>query len=263
MIPADVILLGHGSRRGSETDEGLKDAAGRLQRLAGPGVRVRMAAFEFTRPSIPEAVSALVEEGSRRIVIAPFFLFDGKHVRVEIPEELDGLRARYPDLDLRLARTLEKDPRLVDVAVERVQAVVRPSHWPSPRGRGNKGGDGVIFVNRGTRRRYDSGERLREMAIAVQERLGDGTVVEPAQAEYESPTIMEAAEALAAAGVPRVAVLPYIFFPGKVLNVNIRPAVEEARGRHPHTEFLVAPTLGVDDRVVQIAWERAQEAAGG
>lgn len=239
----DIILLGHGSRRGIDTDEGLKDAAGRLQQRVGPGVRVRMAAFEFTRPSIPEAIEALVAEGSRQMVLVPFFLFDGKHVTVEIPEELDKIRANYPYIDLTFAKTLGADSRLVQIVAERVQETGTA--------------DGVILVNRGSRLEYDPGDRLRELARLIETRLE--AKVAPAQAEYESPTILEAAEGLVQAGLNRIAVVPYIFFPGKVLNVNIIPAVEEARTRFPAAQFTVARTLGVDDRLIDLALQRAQE----
>jgi sirohydrochlorin ferrochelatase len=240
----DIILLGHGSRRGIDTDEGLKDAAGRLQQRVGPGVRVRMAGFEFTRPSIPEAIEMLVAEGSRRMVLVPFFLFDGKHITVEIPEELEKIRAQYPDVDLTYARTLGADIRLVEIVAERVEETGL--------------GDGVILVNRGSRLEYDPGDRLRELARLIENRLG--ARVAPAQAEYESPTILEAADSLVQAGLNRIAVVPYIFFPGKVLNVNIIPAVEEARNRFPAAHFAVARTLGVDDRLIDLALQRAHEA---
>ena len=84
-MEADLILLGHGSRRGTATDEGLREATRRLQSLA-PQLRVRMAAWEFTEPSLDEVVGGLAAEGSRRIVVVPYFLFDGKHIKEEIPE---------------------------------------------------------------------------------------------------------------------------------------------------------------------------------
>lgn len=244
MTLPDIILLGHGSRRGIDTDEGLKDAAGRLQQRVGPEVRVRMAGFEFTRPSIPEAIDMLVAEGCRRMVIVPFFLFDGKHITLEIPEELEKIQAGYPDIELTYAKTLGVDKRLVEVVAERVQEA-----GPC---------DGVVLVNRGSRLEFDRGDRLRELAGLIEARVG--AKVAPAQAEYESPTILEAAESLVRVGLKRIVVVPYIFFPGKVLNVNIVPAVEEAKGRFPGVEFRVARTLGVDDRLIDLALERAKEA---
>jgi len=205
-----------------------------------------MAGFEFTRPGIPEAVDGLVEEGSRRMVIVPFFLFDGKHITVEIPEELERVRQRHPGVELLYARTLGVDSRLVDLVVERV-------HAAGPY-------DGVVLVNRGSRLQYDPGDRLRELASLIEDRVT--APVAPAQAEYESPTILEAVEMLAGRGLKQVVVVPYIFFPGKVLKVNILPAVEEARRRFPGVELSVAQTLGVDDRLIDLALERALEAAG-
>lgn len=259
---ADIVLLGHGSRRGTDTDEGLADAVARLQARVPPPTRVRLAGLEFTRPSLPEAVSGLVKEGSRRIIVVPFFLFEGKHMNVELPELLGELRRTFPDLDLLCAGTLGIDRRLIDLVLERVdQALVGPlSSFAWGAGVSETPGLGVILVNRGSRREFDSGQRLRELAGLVRDRLGPGGQVAPAQAEYASPTILEAAESLIAAGAGTIVTVPYIFFPGKVLYDNILPATHAARQRYPSVEFRVAPPLGIDDRLLEIVLERAEEA---
>lgn len=260
-MDADLILLGHGSRRGTATDEGLREATARLQRLVPLPMRVRMAAWEFTEPSLSEVVTQLAAEGSRRIVVVPYFLFDGKHIKEEIPEMLDALRQRYPGVDLGYAHTLGFDPRLVQLTIERVhQGLTGGLCSQVPCDCLARAELGVVFVNRGSHLEYDDGSRLRELAREMEYILDDRVPVAPSQAEYASPTIGEAIDSLVAQGKSTIVVLPYLFFPGKVLSVNVLPAVETAKERHSAVEFHMAPTLGVDDRLIQLAWERAQEA---
>jgi sirohydrochlorin ferrochelatase len=263
-FPGDIVLLGHGSHRTDATDRGLADATARLQRLAGPGVRVRMAGFEFTRPNLNEAVTALVEAGSRRIVVVPFFLFDGRHITEEIPEQLEEIAGRFPDVELRYARTFGVNTALIELCTERAAMALagRALRWPDARRYMlEQRGVGIVLAARGSQPRYDPGIRRDCLALWISMALGDGVQVRGCQAEYASPSVPEAIDALAAAGVQRVVVLPYLFFPGKVLYDNVIPDTERSRGRHPGLDIRVADTLGVDDRLIDLALTRAWDAA--
>ncbi|MDO8532093.1 MAG: CbiX/SirB N-terminal domain-containing protein [Dehalococcoidia bacterium] len=247
-----VVLLGHGSRRGSHTDMGLQDVTQRLRQRMGPDIPVRMAGWEFTQPSLAEAVGDLVRQGARRVLVMPYFLFDGKHVLEEIPEEMERLRAAHPGVELRVTRTLDVDARIAQLAAERVRRAL---------GNDSPGPDvGIVVVNRGSRRRYNPGDHLRQLTAMTAEVVGHGVRAHHAQAEYEHPTIEEAAEALAAAGARTLVVLPYILFPGKVLYDNILPAARRVQARFPALSVRMAVTLGVDDRMVDVAYERLREA---
>src|SRR5262245_49532637 len=98
-----VILLGHGSRRGSATDLGLREVARRLSERMSEGPPVVLAFFEFLHPSLPEAIRDAAAQGARQIVILPYFLFDGKEITVEIPDVLDELRRELPGVTIAQA----------------------------------------------------------------------------------------------------------------------------------------------------------------
>ncbi|MBI4288734.1 MAG: sirohydrochlorin chelatase [Chloroflexi bacterium] len=248
----DVVLLGHGSRRGRDTDVGLQQVERRLQERMR-NLKVRMAGFEFTRPTLEEAVQSLAREGSRAIAIMPFFLFDGKHVKTEIPEEIERLRSLLPHIRLTYARTLGIDSRLVQMVKERVEAALVDV------GRRGPGTAGTILVTRGTPLEYGSADGLFELAVRVSAVYDGSMRVEPAQAQFASPTMESAARSLVEAGAEVVAVVPYLLFPGKVLYDNILPAVEAARHNYRNVEFRVAQTLGVDERLIDITLDRLRE----
>lgn len=243
----DIILLGHGSRRGKDTDIGLEEIRRRLQLKFDNGCRVRMAGLEFTPPSLEEAVLRLAKEGSRDIVIMPFFLFRGKHLKEEIPQDIKRIQSLAPQVSLRLIDNLGLDSRLMDIVEERLREFLLSSQ-----------NAGVILVRRGSKPEYDGGEELFKLAKDISRRIG--FPVEPAQAQFGHPTIAEAIQSLNKRSPKKIVVMPYLFFSGKVLYDNIIVDVNKARESYPHVEFFITSTLGVDDRLVDIARDKIQNA---
>lgn len=260
--PTAVALLAHGSKRGSATELGMGTIRQQLQERLRH-IPVGLAFFEFLHPTLEELVSAFAGRGIARIVVQPYFLFDGKEIRFDIPEEIKRIAAAFPGVALVQAGSLGVYARLVEHVAQRVEGALRglcqykpvAGRLPSVRDRGTVG---VVLCNRGSRRQYDPGDRLRELCAALAARLGPGALVEPAQAENggEDLTIEAAARRLVAAGAVRVVVVPYLHFPGKVLFVNIAPAVQRAQAEHPGAKFYLAWTLCANDAAIDICVDR-------
>ncbi|MCC6626499.1 MAG: hypothetical protein IT340_03740 [Chloroflexi bacterium] len=262
--PFDIVLVGHGSQRTRAFELGLLETARRLQARYPDGTRVRSGFFEFLTPTVEDAILALVAEGSQRIVVMPYFLFDGKEIRVDIPRELDHLRTRAPGVAIVQAGSLGLHDTLIDLIAERVVAALDGlCQYPLVAGRlprrGVAGPLGVVLVNRGSRRQYDDGERLRTLAARAEALLG--VPVRPAQAENSERTIEVAADELATLGARRIVVVPYLHYPGKVLFADIIPAIGRAGIAHPHSRFVLAWTLCVDDRLIDVCVTRITESA--
>lgn len=263
-----VALLGHGSRRGRSTYEGLREVARRLaERLAMVGP-VEPAFFEFLAPTLEETLDAFHQREIRNVVVMPYFLFDGKEIKRDIPALLDSLRSRFPVINIVLASNLGIDDRLLALLRERVFDALRGLGQYLPIGArlpmlGDDGRVGVVVVNRGSRQQYDDGSRLRELCERLEARL-DGAPVQPAQAE-RSPTLTlaNAVDRLVAADCERLVVVPYLHFPGKVLFSNVIPVVNGLAARYPKTRFYLASTLCVDDRLVDICVDRITECLPG
>ena len=106
-----VVILGHGSR--APEAAGLLDwVAGRL--AADVRLPVMAASLQFNQPTLADCCRQLVAGGARRIVIAPYFLFEGNHMQRDIPGELAGLRAELDGVELVLAAPLGADERLLE-----------------------------------------------------------------------------------------------------------------------------------------------------
>ncbi len=122
-LPDALILLGHGSRK-AEANEPLFELA-RMTAEALGGCRYGVAFLQLAEPTLADAVAEAAEAGARSIVVMPFFLFPGAHVTEDIPEELEGLRAKYPHCAIRLAPHLGTHPLLAQVAAERVKETLK------------------------------------------------------------------------------------------------------------------------------------------
>jgi precorrin-8X/cobalt-precorrin-8 methylmutase len=101
------------------TNQGFVELVARIAaRLGVP--HVLPAFFSIARPDIADQVAELSARGLRHIVLMPYFLYSGQHVTTDIPALLEQCRAQFPHLTLEFLPTLENDPALEDVVVERL-----------------------------------------------------------------------------------------------------------------------------------------------
>ncbi len=247
-------------RRCPNTPQGLGEAARRLQAVLGrERAHVILSCLEFIEPFPGEAVRLLSEQGTNRIVVMPYLLGNGKHATIEMDEMLDDIRARMPKVDLILADGLGADPRLAALMVERIGNMETAA--PTP-GKGET--VGILIVKAGTRTQYDDCRWLVELGQMVEEAMGQGYVVDVAQSHYGDPT-MEAAAArlIEERGATAIICVPYIFFPGIILTRNVLGTLEQLRQEYPEVAMTVAPPLGVDDKVIEVAADRVRQIWAG
>lgn len=260
-MSTDVILLGHGSHRTRATDLGLREVYRRLQARLADEAQVSLAFFEFLHPTLEETVAELAGRSVRQAILMPYFLFEGREIKRDIPGELAHLHERYPTLDVTMAATLGVHPRMIEAAADRVRKALDgvgqllPTAGCFPR-RGETGRVGVVLVNRGVRKQYDDGSRLVELCGLLRDALGGDTVVEGALAENSPLTVEAAAGSLVEQGAQRVVVMPYLNFPGKVLADSVVAATVRARAAHPEVKHFLASTLCVDDGIVEVCVAR-------
>ncbi|MEZ5321960.1 MAG: CbiX/SirB N-terminal domain-containing protein [Microthrixaceae bacterium] len=91
---ARVVVVAHGSRETSANEEHR-----RLCRALGEeiGRPVTAAFLELADPGIGTAIAGCAAEGASRIDVLPYFLNPGRHVRVDIPRQVDEAVALLGD----------------------------------------------------------------------------------------------------------------------------------------------------------------------
>lgn len=112
-----VILIGHGSRAAGADDdmeriaEGLRESSGGIVetcRMAGRGTL------------FAEAFERCVGRGAKEIIVLPYFLHFGIHLREDIPEILRQSVARHPEVRLVMGRHLGYDDAIVGLVAKRI-----------------------------------------------------------------------------------------------------------------------------------------------
>jgi len=101
MAEAAILLAAHGSRV-VESNREVEELAGRLAAALPAGRVVRHAFLEMAPPSIPDTIDGLVGTGVRNVVVVPYFLSAGRHVREDIPEIIQAARQRHPGLKIEM-----------------------------------------------------------------------------------------------------------------------------------------------------------------
>lgn len=116
-----LIVLVHGSRGERREGERLAQILHRLKARLGSQAVAEAAALQFNHPTLEEAIVLVAEKGVRRVVVVPYFLWEGTHLNEDIPEAIEKLQSSHPDLDIRLAKTLGVDDRIIDIVLERMK----------------------------------------------------------------------------------------------------------------------------------------------
>ena len=118
-----VIVFAHGSSVEAAND-GVRAMSAEMARRGGFPL-VETAFLELAQPALPEAVRAVQARGATRVVVVPFFLTLGIHLRRDLPAIVDEIRGMYDSFAIEIASPLEGHPALVDVMIGRANDVLK------------------------------------------------------------------------------------------------------------------------------------------
>ncbi len=112
-----VILIGHGSRAAGADDDMEKIAAGLRAKLGGIVATCRMSGRGIP---FDEAFDQCVRQGAKSVIVLPYFLHFGVHLREDIPEILRENGRKHPDVRLVLGKHLGYDDVLITLVAKRI-----------------------------------------------------------------------------------------------------------------------------------------------
>lgn len=116
-----LLLIAHGSRQ-PEANADLYHVTEGLERRGHALVEASF--LELAEPNIEEGGARCVGRGAERVVLLPYFLSAGVHVRRDLTAARDRLATRFPGVDFLLAEPLGRHPLLLDVVAERAREAV-------------------------------------------------------------------------------------------------------------------------------------------
>ncbi len=116
-----IILLGHGSRVPG-AGEDMEQVARRVRDKAGFAL-VETCSMQMLGPRFADALEKCVRGGARRVIVIPYFLHVGVHMREDIPELLREELRRHSGvgIEIILGKNLGYDESLADLVVRRIE----------------------------------------------------------------------------------------------------------------------------------------------
>ncbi len=114
-----LLLIAHGSRQVEANADLYHVAAAMRQR--GGFTLVEASYLELAEPDIDTAAAGCVTQGVERVVLLPYFLSAGIHVRRDLTAACQRLAERYPHVVFRLAEPLGLHPVLLDAIADRAR----------------------------------------------------------------------------------------------------------------------------------------------
>lgn len=118
-----LLLIAHGSRR-NEANEDLDHLAARI-RSQGQYDLVQTSYLELAEPCIVTSGRLCVEQGAERIIMLPYFLSPGVHVREDLVKAQMSLRAQFPEVEFLLGEPLGGHPLLLEIVVQRAREALQ------------------------------------------------------------------------------------------------------------------------------------------
>jgi sirohydrochlorin ferrochelatase len=120
-----VLLIAHGSREASANDDLLELAA----RMAASGRHpiVEASFLELSEPDIITGGDRCVARGATRVLLVPYFLSAGVHLRRDLTAARDALGRRHPKVEFRLGAPLGPHfllDQLVEIRIREVDESV-------------------------------------------------------------------------------------------------------------------------------------------
>ena len=248
-----VMVCGHGSRDEQAIKEFESVATGIRARL--PRYDIESGFLEFATPVIREGLEKLRARGNGLCLAVPGMLFAAGHAKNDIPSVLNTFEAEHPEMEIRYARELGIDEKLLRAAGDRIrEALVAagdrvPLHATM-----------LVVVGRGASD-PDANSNVAKVMRMLWEGIGFGWG-ETAYSGVTFPLVEPALEHAARLGYQRIVVFPYFLFTG-VLVKRIYAHTDRIAARHPELELVKAPYLNDHPAVLDAFAERVEETLRG
>lgn len=119
----DVLVIGHGS-----SDKRARDAfVHTVNSLSQSYRRVSFCFLELDQPSIENAITQIMLHKPKALVLMPYFLHKGSHIKYDVPEEVHSALEKNNFKEAYLSRHLGVNEKLVELVLERAIEVERRS----------------------------------------------------------------------------------------------------------------------------------------
>ena len=113
-----VLLMAHGSRI-PEANDAVREIAAMVKEMTRFDI-VEVSFREQHLPNIQQGIDTCVDQGAERIILMPYFLYMGAHVREDLPKEMAEAKQRYPRVEFVMGGHLGAHRKLAEIVAERI-----------------------------------------------------------------------------------------------------------------------------------------------
>ena len=117
-----VLVVAHGSRSTDAVAE-FEKVVGLVRTKISEAI-VKGAHMELAQPDIATVTRELAEAGAKEIVVVPYFLFMGNHIKQDIPEIINEQRLLYPQIKFKLGKPFGVDSLIAELLEKRIYETI-------------------------------------------------------------------------------------------------------------------------------------------
>ncbi|BDT68982.1 sirohydrochlorin cobaltochelatase [Comamonadaceae bacterium OS-1] len=239
-----ILLIGHGSREQSGNDEIEAFAAQWRQRQ--PGWRIEVCFIEFSDITMGEGLRRAAV-GAHRVVVVPLILNAAGHVKMDIPQAIDGARLQFPLVQFLYAPHLTACDPILQILRRRLKGAMQALDMPDP------STTGVVILGRGSSDRQANGD-MAKMARWLMEET-DHELVDLAFTGITYPRLEKAVQRQSLLGMRQVVVLPYYLFNGTLVE-RITRQVAHLQAQYPTLRFIATKYFGFEKEIFELLEQR-------
>ena len=246
-----ILLVGHGSREKSGNDE--IEAFAQQWRVSQPAWRIEVCFIEFSEITMSEGLRRAAH-GSQRVLVVPLILNAAGHVKMDIPQAIDGARLKFPQVQFLYAPHLSACDHILSILKRRLKGAMQALDMPDPQT------TGVVILGRGSSDRQANGD-MAKMARWVMEET-DHELVDLAFTGITWPRLEKAVQRQSLLGMTQVVVLPYYLFNGTLVE-RITKQVANLRTQYPTIRFTSTAYFGFEREIFELLEERVNDLKRG
>ena len=236
-----ILYVGHGTRSKKGADEAKQFLERVIQEVKSEIQEISF--LELTEPFINEGFTRCVERGATSICVVPVFLLSAGHIKKDIPEALEPLKERFPNIPVEMADPFGVREDLLDALAELIRDAAPDVN----------GADSVLIVGRGSSDPVIL-DNFASIIAGVKERM-EIAQVESCYLAAAAPSFQDGMRNICERARGRVIVVPYLLFEGLLL-AEVRAEVRK-RTRDGESVLLANP-LGKHQAVIDIIKNRAR-----
>jgi len=118
-VKTGLIIFAHGSSVAS-ANQAVEKVASDMAALGGYEI-FETAFLDAAQPDLREAVARLVPQGVTRIIVLPYFLTLGIHLKRDLPRIVDELLGIHTGVEIIVTEPLDGHPALKEILLDRAQ----------------------------------------------------------------------------------------------------------------------------------------------